>query len=147
MGRDSQRRIRRRAAGFTLVEMMVVILIIGILATIIIVNIAGKTDEAKAKATLAILKQVDPQIELFRAKFNRYPMALEELLHMPSDVDPNEWPEGGFLNEYPLDGWGNEFIFNVPGSDGSSFDLVSLGADGREGGEGVNQDIWSRRRR
>lgn len=143
MSRILKRRVR--AGGFTLVEMMVVIVIIGILATILIVNLGGKTDKAKSTYTVGILEQVDNAIELFKAENNRYPQALEELVSMPSDVDANVWQP--YLKRYPLDGWDQEFIYHVPGSGGHPFDLLSLGADGREGGEGFDRDLWSRERR
>ena len=136
---------RRREIGFTLVEMMVVIVIIGILATIVIVNISGKADLAKVKATEAILKQVGGQLELFKLTHNRYPQNLIDLVRMPPYVDPKEWPSGGYLTDAPLDGWGHEFIYRPQGAGGAPFDLMSLGEDFREGGEGPAADLWYRK--
>ena len=135
----------RRDRGFTLVEMMVVIVIIGILATIVIVNISGKADIAKVKATEAIIKQVAGQVEMFKLAHNRYPEVLMDLVRQPAYVDPKDWPRGGYLTDPPVDGWGREFIYRPQGSNTSPFDLMSLGEDGREGGEGPAAEIYYRK--
>jgi len=137
---------RRDRRGFTLVEMMVVIVIIGILATVVIVNISGKADTARVKATEAMLKQLGGQMEMFKLDHNRYPENLNDLYKQPSYVDPKKWPGGGYLTEPPLDGWGNEFILRFPGPDGAPFDIVSLGEDHKEGGEGNCADLYFRKR-
>ena len=131
----------RRDRGFTLVEMMVVIVIIGILATIVIVNVSGKADVAKVKATEAILKQVSGQLEMFKLSHNRYPDQLMDLVRQPAYVDAKDWPRGGYLTDPPVDGWGRDLIYRPQGSNNSPFDLMSLGEDGREGGEGPAADI------
>jgi general secretion pathway protein G len=139
------RNVRPGQRGFTLVEMMVVIVIIGILATVVIVNISGKADKARVEATQALLKQLGGQMEMFKLDHNRYPENLNDLYKMPSYVDPKKWPGGGYITEQPMDGWGKEFYLRIPGPDNSPFDIVSLGEDGLPGGEGVNADLWSHR--
>jgi general secretion pathway protein G len=129
--------------GFTLVEMMVVIVIIGILAGVLITQLSGRADRAKVEATRALITQVSAQLDLFKLDFNRYPARLEDLLNMPADVDAKKWPPGGFLKKYPKDGWDREFIYRVPGTRGQPYDVISLGEDGREGGEGYAEDIWN----
>jgi general secretion pathway protein G len=136
----------RRQQGFTLVEMMVVIVIIGILATVVIVNIGGKADKAKVETTTAIIKQLGGQMEMFKLDHNRYPENLMDLYRQPSYVDPKKWPPGGYVTEPPQDGWGHEFILRIPGPDGAPFDIISYGEDNREGGEGFAADIAFRRR-
>lgn len=136
----------RRAGGFTLVEMMVVIVIIGILATVVIVNVGGKADRAKVEATIAIIKQLGGQMEMFKLDHNRYPENLNDLFRMPSYVDQKKWPPGGYITEPPIDGWGRDLLLRVPGPDGTPFDIISLGEDNREGGEGSAADILFRKK-
>jgi len=132
-----------RSQGFTLVEMMVVIVIIGILAGVLITQLSGRADRAKVEATRALITQISAQLDLFKLDFNKYPTRLEDLLTMPPDVDQKKWPPGGFLKKYPKDGWDREFIYRVPGTKGQPYDVISLGEDGREGGEGYAEDIWN----
>jgi general secretion pathway protein G len=142
----SKNRVNGRA-GFTLVEMMVVIVIIGILATVVIVNIGGKADTAKVKATEAIIKQIAGQMEMFKLDQNRYPENLNDLFRQPGYVEGKKWPPGGYITEPPVDGWGRDLLLRVPGPDGAPFDIISLGEDNREGGEGPAADITFRKRK
>jgi general secretion pathway protein G len=128
--------------GFTLVEMMVVVLIIGIIAAVVTVSIGGKPGEAKAKLTRAALAKLKAEVQLFKVEQNRYPQTLQDLVRRPADVDPAKWPAQGYLDELPLDGWERPFTYRLPGLRGP-FDIVSWGEDGKEGGEGVDADLWS----
>jgi general secretion pathway protein G len=139
------RHARRRwtnIRAFTLVELIVVIAIIGILATVVIVRYAGKTDQAKVAAAKAQVSQLEGAVIEFQANCNRLPRSLDELVNKPGDC-PN-WQDGGYLksNKVPKDPWGHDFILHA--GSGNDFELISLGADGKEGGSGVNQDISSR---
>lgn len=127
-----------KRAGFTLVELMIVIAIIGILATVVIVRYSGKTDQANVVAAKAQLTQLEDAVIEFQSVCHRYPQSLEELTQKPSDA-PN-FPEGGYLKggRVPNDPWGHPYAYHINGSD---FEIISLGADGKEGGTGVNQDI------
>jgi general secretion pathway protein G len=138
---------RRRDRGFTLVEMMVVIVIIGILATVIIVNISGKGDRAKAQITETNIKTLANEVELFKLEHGRFPDKLMDLVEMPSFADPKKWPPGGYVPEIPLDGWGNPFVYTVTPGTGVPFEIVSLGGDGQPGGQGFDADISNRKRR
>lgn len=140
---DSRQNRRRARGGFTLVEMMVVIVIIGILATVLITQISGKADRAKVEATRAIIEQVSNAVEMFKLDHNRYPERLEDLMRMPAYIDARKWPPGGYLKKAPRDGWDRELIYRVGATPGQPFDIVSLGEDGREGGEGYAADIWN----
>ena len=135
--------MRRSQAGFTLIEMMVVIVIIGIIAGLAIVQLSGRADKAKVMATKAMISQVSGAIENFKLDLNRLPQRLEELVTMPTDVDPRKWNPGGYLKSFPKDAWDREFRYHVPGTKGQPYDLVSYGEDGREGGEGYAEDLWN----
>lgn len=133
----------KRTAGFTLIEMMVVIVIIGILAAVLITTISGRADKAKFEATKAKMAQISMKCEEFKTYHNEYPKQLGDLVRMPGYVDPKTWPAGGYFPKMEdlKDGWGKEFIYRAPGSGGHPFDLVSLGEDGRQGGDGYAADL------
>jgi len=125
--------------GFTLVELIVVIAIIGVLATLIVVRYAGKTDQAKAATAKAQLSQLEGAVIEFQANCNRLPRTLEELSTKPSDCP--HWQEGGYLKSKTLkDPWGHPFVYKLSGS---AFEIISTGADGKEGGTGVDRDLSS----
>ncbi len=134
---------RSRRAGFTLVEMMVVIVIIGILAAVVAGRVMFSGDKAKAGATKAQIENVSQAVDVFKLDLNRYPTRLDELMNMPSDVDPKKWQPGGYLKKYPKDGWDREFNYRVPGTRDKPSDVITLGADGKEGGDGYDADIWN----
>jgi len=129
-----QKRLERlkREAGFTLVELMVVIVIIGLLATVVVVNIMPAQDTArikKAEADIALLEQA---AEMHRLSKLDYPTTAEGLEGLVA---------GGFVKRLPEDPWGNAYVYAAPGRDGRAFDIYSMGADGRDGGEGEDADI------
>jgi general secretion pathway protein G len=130
----------RRAAGFTLVEMIVVIAIIGILATLIVVRYSGHTDQAKVSAAKSQLAQLEGAVITFQSQVGRLPKTLSELVEKPPDA--SGWQEGGYLkgSSVPKDPWGNDYLYKVTGR---RFEIISLGADGKEGGTGVDADLSS----
>jgi len=140
--KSTNRNVRRLARGFTLVELIVVIAIIGVLASIIVVRFAGKTDQAKVAAAKAQLSQIEGAVIEFQANCNRLPHALDELVNHPGDCPG--WQEGGYMKgtRVPKDPWGHEFVYH-PNS-GNDFEIVCLGADGKEGGSGVDRDLSSK---
>ncbi|HYI38694.1 MAG TPA: type II secretion system major pseudopilin GspG [Allosphingosinicella sp.] len=118
--------------GFTLVELMVVIVIIGLLATVVIINVLPATDKAaitKAKADVGVLEQ---GVEMYRLNKLRYPSGSEGLQAVMAER---------YVKRLPKDPWGNAYVYAAPGRDGRQFDIYSFGADGREGGEGQDADI------
>ncbi len=131
-------RKRSSRGGFTLVEMLVVIAIIGILATIVIARYAGQTDQAKVAAAKAHLSQFESAVISFHSQVGRLPRALLELVEKPSNAA--NWPEGGYLKgrAVPKDPWGTDYVYKVTGR---RFEVISLGADGKEGGEGPDADL------
>ncbi|MDQ7780651.1 MAG: type II secretion system major pseudopilin GspG [Planctomycetota bacterium] len=132
-------RRRARLPGFTLVEMMVVIVIIGIMATVLITYVAGQSDQARIAAAKGHIAQLDTAVQLFKMQNGRFPGTLAELMNRPPDA--KVWPEGGYVKTVPKDPWGGEYVLRVPGSGGRPFEIYCWGADMAQGGEGVNADI------
>ena len=125
----------KRANGFTLVELMVVLVIIGLLATVVMINVLPSQDRAmatKARADIATLSQA---MEMYRLETSRYPTTLAAL------DQPRPGGGGSFVRSLPEDPWGRPYQMAVPGEGGAPFDIFSLGADGAAGGEGENADI------
>jgi general secretion pathway protein G len=136
---------RSRKSAFTLLEILIVVVIIGILAGIVLPRFIGQTDIARANAARAEIRSLMTALGTFRVYYSRYPSNSEGLLALierPADADT--WPEGGFLDQMvaPADPWGNPYVYSNPGAHGP-FDVVSYGADGRQGGEGPDADVVS----
>ena len=137
---------RHRYAAFTIIEVMAVIVIIGILASIVAVNVVGRIDKARVTATKANLKMLHSAVIQFKLDTGRYPgedAGLRELIEQPTDV--TGWNTGGYLEttSLPKDAWGNDFIYQLFPESGKPFVIISYGADGEEGGEGYNADLYS----
>jgi general secretion pathway protein G len=139
-------RMRRGSRGFTLIELMVVIVILGILAGLIIPRIMGRPDEARQAKARIMIEGIETALKLYRLDNGFYPTTEQGLraLVEASTVQPvpRNWREGGYLEKgkVPKDPWGNDFAYLCPGSHGE-FDLLSYGADGQPGGDGKNKDI------
>lgn len=136
-------RNRRAQSGFTLIEVMVVVAILGILATIVMTNVIGKDDQARVTTTMASLSSVAKSLDLYKLDNHKYPTTdegLGALVEKPASA--KTYPDGGYLSRLPEDPWGNVFQYVYPGSSGRKYDLYSLGADGVEGGEGFDADIY-----
>ncbi len=147
--RQSTRRLLPRGSrGFTLIELMVVIVILGILAAVIAPRIIGRTDEAKVTEARVQIKNFETALKLYKLDNGRYPttdQGLEALVSKPTvGVIPRNWRRGGYLEntKIPSDPWGNPYIYASPGLHGD-YDILSLGADGARGGEGFDGDVES----
>lgn len=131
-------------AGVTLIEMMVVLVIIAVVAAMIVPNVIGRPDEARVTVAQTDLRSISSALELYKLDNRTFPttsQGLAALVDRPSSAPvPENWASGGYLDSLPQDPWGTEYIYRSPGQSGP-FDLVSLGADGRPGGDGVNGDI------
>lgn len=134
----------RKDAGFTLIEIMVVIAIIGILATLIVPKIMGRPDEARATAAKHDVGTLVQAFKLYRLDIGRYPtteQGVKALVEKPtSEPVPQNWKAGGYLDSIPKDPWGNPYQYANPGTR-SEIDVYSFGADGKPGGTGNDADI------
>ncbi len=133
---------RKTEAGFTLIEIMVVILILGLLATIVVQSLRGATDKAKRTKAMADLHELQTALDRYYLDSGFYPTGDQGLLALVSAPSsgrvPANYEDGGYVQRVPLDPWGNPYYYQ---SDGNTYALKSFGADGVEGGEGKNADI------
>lgn len=121
--------------GFTLIEIMLVVVIIGILAAVIGPKLTGRTQGARIAATQRSVEALSTALGMFEINAGRFPTTdegLDALLEKPSDLNDNEW-EGPYLKEWPRDAFNEDFIYRSPGELNSDFDLISKGPDKREG--------------
>ena len=135
---------RESVRGMTLIEILVVLVLIGIVMGIVGGNFLGKSEEAKRKAAKIEIGQISQALDLYKLETGRYPTSQEgfqALVSAPAGV--NNW-NGPYWKKdtVPKDPWNNEYKYMAPGQHGA-YDIISLGADGREGGEGPNRDISS----
>jgi general secretion pathway protein G len=128
------RKIRGKSGeeGFTLVELMVVIVIIGLLATVVVVNVMPAQDTARIRKAEADIATLEQGVEMYRLNRMNYPSGGDGLQALVTE---------GFIKRLPEDPWGNAYRYSAPGRNGAAFDVYSYGADGREGGEGDDADI------
>jgi general secretion pathway protein G len=129
-------------AGFTLIEIMVVVFILGLLVTLVAPRIVGRTDEARRTKAAADVKGIEEALHLYKLDNGSYPttdQGLQALVTRPETGNvPRRWNPDGYLDAVPVDPWGNPYAYL---SDGNAYTLKSYGADGAEGGEGKYADI------
>ena len=136
---------REREDGFTLVELMVVIVIIGLLATVVLINVLPSQDKAMVVKARADIATLDQAMELYRLDNFSSPSGgdgLSALVTQPAGAQAGRYRPGGYIKTLPKDPWGRPYQLAVPGRK-APFDIYSLGADGAPGGEGENADIYS----
>ena len=145
MRRCSVRLIFSRS-GFTLIEIMVVIIILGILVGLIVPRFMEKPEKARIVKAQMQIESISAALKEYKLDSGDYPtteQGLEALVEKPSiGKIPRKYPEKGYLAKIPKDPWGNDYVYISPGEHGD-FDLISYGADGEEGGEGKNADVQS----
>jgi len=135
-------------SGFTLIEVMVVLAIIGGMLALVAGNVIGNADEARIKTTKSQIKLIENALDLYKLDNFAYPTSeqgLEALISKPSgSPEPKNWKSGGYLKggKLPQDAWGNDFLYFKESS--SDYEILSLGADGQEGGEEIDADISSK---
>jgi len=140
---------RQTAAGFTLIEILVVLIIITILAGFVGMNVLRKPGEARVTAAKMQIKTLQAAVKLYHAEQNRFPtqsQGLNALVRKPTFAPiPKNYPAGGYLDarEMPTDPWGEEYVFLIPGRNEELFEIISYGSDGEPGGEGDAADLSS----
>lgn len=133
---SQKKKIAKKQKGFTLLEVMIVIAILGMIAGMVVPNLMGSTDDAQIKATAIEIRNIESTLDMYKLKAGMYPtteQGLEALVSMP-DIEPipRNYPEEGFFDKVPVDKWGNEYQLISPGEMGK-FDLFSMGPDGEAG--------------
>jgi general secretion pathway protein G len=126
-----------RQRGFTLIEIMVVVIILGILVSLIAPNIFGVLDDAEVTATKVQMRNLEVALDTFRMNHSRYPTTEEGLAIL---INPPERTRG-YIDSMPKDSWNNEYQYRSPGLNSPDYDLWSFGRDGQQGGEGLDADI------
>lgn len=138
------RKSARKRKGFTLVEVLVVVVILGLLAAISVPRVLEYLDQANRTAAKVQIQQITQALDLYRLNNGTYPtteQGLEALVRKPTiSPVPRNYLPGGYLKQLPLDPWKNPYLYRCPGERGD-FDIVSFGSDGEEGGEGRARDI------
>jgi general secretion pathway protein G len=138
------KKMQKKQSGFTLLEIMVVVVILGILASFVAQSMFGNVDTAKIQKAVADITSLESALDRYKLDNSVYPntdQGLEALVTKPSgSPEPRRYPADGYIKRLPKDPWGNEYQYLSPGDNGS-IDIFTLGADGAEGGEGINSDI------
>ncbi len=133
----------KKQSGFTLLEVMVVVVILGILASFVVPNLLGNKEKADQQKAITDIVALENALDMYKLDNSVYPttdQGLDALVTKPSSPEPRNYREGGYIKRLPNDPWGNNYQYLSPGDKGS-IDIFTLGADGQEGGEGANVDI------
>ncbi len=133
----------RAERGFTLIEIMVVVVILGILAAIVVPRVMDNPDKARVVTAKQQIRTIETALNMYRLDNFKYPTSdqgLEALVNPPADSSVRNYKQGGYMPKLPNDPWGNQFQYLNPGTRGE-IDIYSLGADGQPGGDGVDADI------
>ncbi|HNY76692.1 MAG: type II secretion system major pseudopilin GspG [Sedimentisphaerales bacterium] len=132
-----------RQKGFTLIELMIVVVILGLLATIIMPKILGRPEQARRVKAKADIRSIQSALALFKTDTGRFPTTSEGLEALVNDPGIKGYNSDGYLDAVPVDPWGNKYIYISPGVHSKDYDLVSLGKDGEIGGVEDDADIES----
>ncbi len=138
-----------RTSGFSLIELMIVVVILGLLAGLLVPRIMDRPEEARVTKAKTDIRTIESALRFYRLDNGFYPsteQGLQALIREPeSSPVPRNWSQGGYLeaSSVPKDPWGHEYIYRSPGEGDRDYEIISLGADGQEGGTGYNQEIRS----
>ena len=140
-------KIKNNQSGFTLIEILIVVIILALLAGVVVPKMASKPEEARRETAKVQIKQIENALDMFKVDNGFYPsteQGLQSLVTEPtSGRKPSGYQDGGYIKKIPLDPWKNEYLYLSPG-EGGEYDLLSFGADGEPGGEGIDADINAR---
>ena len=130
--------------GFTLIEIMVVVVILAVLGALVVPKILENVDKARVTRAQSDLRAIETALDLYRLDNFKYPtteQGLAALVKQPADSTITNYRSGGYLKAVPKDPWNNLYLYQAPGRDGAEYEIRSLGRDGKEGGEGYDADI------
>jgi general secretion pathway protein G len=142
-----KRPLQASARGFTLIEIMVVVVILAILATLVAPQILGRIDDARITKAKNDLRALEAALDMYKMDNFRYPttdQGLQALVQKPADPTITNWRAEGYVRQLQKDPWGRDYLYVSPGTNGAPYDLYTLGADGQPGGTGADADINSR---
>ncbi|MFI4889634.1 MAG: type II secretion system major pseudopilin GspG [Steroidobacterales bacterium] len=138
--------MQSRSRGFTLIEIMVVVVILAVLGALVVPKILENVDKARATRARSDIQAIETALDLYRLDNFRYPtteQGLQALVTQPADPTITNYRSGGYLKSIPIDPWNNPYQYVSPGSDGRDYEILSYGRDGKPGGEGYDADISS----
>ncbi len=136
--------MRKQQSGFTLIEIMVVVVILAVLGALVVPKIIENVDKARVTRAQSDIRGIETALDLYRLDNFKYPtteQGLQALVTQPNDPTITNWRAGGYLPSLPKDPWGNTYQYQSPGDDGRDYDIISYGRDGKPGGEGYDADI------
>ncbi|MBJ2145957.1 type II secretion system major pseudopilin GspG [Vibrio sp. IB15] len=133
----------KKQSGFTLLEVMVVVVILGVLASVVVPSLLGNKDKADQQKAITDIVALENALDMYKLDNSVYPttdQGLDALVSKPSSPEPRNYRDDGYIKHLPNDPWGNDYQYLSPGDNGT-IDIFTLGADGQEGGEGIDADI------
>lgn len=138
--------MRIRSSGFTLIEIMVVVVILAVLGALVVPKILENVDKARVTRAASDIRAIETALDLYRLDNFKYPtteQGLQALVKQPVDPTITNYRSGGYLGSLPKDPWNNPYMYNSPASDGHDYEIISYGRDGKPGGDGYDADISS----
>jgi len=133
--------LRPRRPGFTLLELMIVIVILGILASAVVPRVLNRPEQARRTRAVVDIRNIEAALALFKTDTGNFPTTAQGFQALVTDPGVKGWDADGYLKQLPKDPWGRDYIYVCPSVHGRDFDLKSLGKDGEPGGTGYNADI------